>query len=121
MLLPNLGRIVALRGPVIDVDFNTGVLPRIQEALEIGSDLSNRLTAEVQSHLGEATVRAVALQPTAGLRRGATVQATGGPVTAPVGDAVLGRLLDVMGNVRDHGAPLPADIDRWPIHASRPH
>jgi F-type H+-transporting ATPase subunit beta len=119
-LLPNLGRIIALRGPVIDVVFNTGVLPRIQEALEITPDLSTRLTAEVQSHLDETTVRAVALQPTAGLRRGTTVQATGGPVTAPVGDAVLGRLLDVMGNVRDHGAPLPADIERWPIHRQPP-
>jgi F-type H+-transporting ATPase subunit beta len=105
-----------LRGPVIDVAFQTGVLPQIQEALEVAWDQPGHLTAEVQRHLDEATVRAVALQPTAGLRRGATVRATGGPVTVPVGDAVLGRLLDVMGNVRDHGPPLPADITRWPIH-----
>jgi F-type H+-transporting ATPase subunit beta len=60
------------------------------------------------------------LQPTAGLRRGAPVTATGGPVTMPVGDAVLGRLLDVMGEVRDLGAPLPAGIERWPIHRAPP-
>ncbi len=78
------------------------------------------MTAEVQSHLDQSTVRAVALQPTAGLRRGAPVQATGGPITMPVGDLVLGRLLDAVGEVRDLGTPLPADIERWPIHRRPP-
>ncbi len=78
------------------------------------------MTAEVQSHLDQSTVRAVALQPTAGLRRGAPVQATGGPITMPVGDSVLGRLLDAVGEVRDLGTPLPADIERWPIHRRPP-
>jgi F-type H+-transporting ATPase subunit beta len=74
----------------------------------------------VQSHLDRTTVRAVALQPTAGLRCGASVQATGGPITMPVGDEVLGRLLNVLGEVGDSGAPLPADMMRWPIHRRPP-
>jgi F-type H+/Na+-transporting ATPase subunit beta len=74
----------------------------------------------VQSHIDGATVRAVALQPTAGLRRGTQVQATGRPITMPVDDAVLGRLLDVMGELKDRGAPLLATIERWPIHRRPP-
>src|ERR1700692_948514 len=93
----NPGLVVALRGPVIDVAFEPGALPRIEEALLVEWDQPGFLTAEVQSHLDRATVRAVRLQPTAGLRRGALVRATGGPVTVPVGDEVLGRLLNVLG------------------------
>ena len=74
----------------------------------------------MQSHLDYTTVRAVALQPTAGLRRGTPVQATGGPMTMPVGDAVLGRLLDVTGEVKDLGPALPDDTLRWPIHRRPP-
>ncbi|HEX2939861.1 MAG TPA: F0F1 ATP synthase subunit beta [Rhodopila sp.] len=114
------GRVVALRGPVIDVAFDSRDLPRVQDALVVEWDRPTRLMAEVQSHIDEATVRAVALQPTAGLRRGTPVQATGGPLTMPVGDAVLGRLLDVVGEIGDRGAPLPADTLRWPIHRLPP-
>ncbi|MDR3529143.1 MAG: F0F1 ATP synthase subunit beta [Rhodopila sp.] len=114
------GRVVALRGPVIDIAFETGPLPRIEEALLVAWDQPGALTAEVQSHLDRTTVRAVALQPTAGLRRGATVRATGGPITVPVGDPVLGRLLNVLGEVGDLGPPLPADMTRWPIHRRPP-
>jgi F-type H+-transporting ATPase subunit beta len=83
------GRVVALRGPVIDVAFDLGTLPRIEEALRVEWDRPGSLIAEVQSHLDPTTVRAVALQPTAGLRRGAPVHATAGPITMPVGDNVL--------------------------------
>ena len=119
-LNPCRGRVVALRGPVIDVAFEPGHLPPIDQALRIDWDQPGPLIAEVQSHLDEATVRAVALQPTAGLRRGDAVEATGKTITMPVGDAVLGRLLDVMGNIQDLGAPLPADTPRWPIHRHPP-
>jgi F-type H+-transporting ATPase subunit beta len=114
------GKVVALRGPVIDIAFEAGPLPPIEQALRIEWDQPGPLIAEVQSHLDDRTVRAVALQPTAGLRRGASVQPTGGPITMPVGDAVLGRLLDVMGEVKDLGAPLAADTVRWPIHRRPP-
>ena len=117
---PGRGRVVALRGPVIDVAFDDAPLPPIEEALSVRWDRPGALIAEVQSHLDRTTVRAVALQPTAGLRRGIEVEATGAPITMPVGNAVLGRLLDVTGAVQDQGAQLPADIERWPIHRRPP-
>ncbi len=113
------GRVRAIRGAVLDVAFDGGTLPAIGEALHI-ADANLRLIAEVQSHLDAATVRAIALQATSGLCRGTAVQPTGGPLTAPVGDAVLGRLLDVTGAVHDHGPPLPADTPWLPIHRAPP-
>ncbi len=118
--IPCRGRVVALRGPVIDVTFDTGPLPPIEQALRVEWDQPGPLIAEAQSHLDYTTVRAVALQPTAGLRRGTSVLATGGPITMPVGDAVLGRLLDVTGEVKDLGPALPDDTVRWPIHRRPP-
>ncbi len=114
---PSSGNVTAIRGAVLDIRFAAGALPHIDEALEIGPD---RLVAEVQSHLDDVTIRAIALQPVGGLRRGTGVRATGGPVTVPVGEAVLGRVLDVLGGVQDHGPPLPADTPRWPIHRAPP-
>ncbi len=114
------GRVVALRGPVIDVAFAAGPLPPIEAALSVAWDRPEPLIAEVQSHLDDTLVRAVALQPTAGLRRGVEVRTTGGPITVPVDDAVLGRLLDVTGAVRDGGPPLPAEVARSPIHRRPP-
>jgi len=114
------GRVIALRGPVIDVSFDAGPLPQIDEALRIDWDQPSVLIAEVQSHLNQTTTRAVALQPTSGLRRGTPVHPSGQPITMPVGEAVLGRLLDVMGEVRDRGDALPASIERWPIHRQPP-
>jgi F-type H+/Na+-transporting ATPase subunit beta len=114
------GRVRAVRGAVVDVTFTCNSLPAIGEALRIGTDAASPLIAEVQSHLDAATARAVALHATAGLSRGTPVYATGGPLTAPVGDAVLGRLLDVSGEVHDRGPPLPADTPRLPIHRAPP-
>ena len=114
------GRVRAVRGAVVDVSFTRDVLPAIGEALRIETSQGRPLIAEVQSHIDTATARAVALHSTAGLARGTPVHPTGGPLTAPVGDAVLGRLLDVIGEVHDHGPPLPADTPRWPIHRAPP-
>ena len=72
-------------------------MPRLEEALIVEWDQPETLIVEVQAHLDESTVRGVALQATAGLKRGVPVRASGSPVTVPVGDAVLGRLLDVAG------------------------
>ena len=113
------GRVRAVRGAVLDVAFDGDALPAIGEALHI-DDGNQHLIAEVQSHLDPRTVRAIALQATSGLRRGTPVQPTGAPLTAPVGDAVLGRLLDVSGTVHDHGPPLPADTPWLPIHRAPP-
>ena len=117
---PSCGHVVAVRGAVLDVAFGAETLPAMDEALLIGGDRSNTLVAEVQSHIDAHTVRAIALQDTAGLARGTLVTATGAPLTVPVGEAVLGRLLDVMGTVRDRGPALPDDTPRWPIHRAPP-
>jgi F-type H+-transporting ATPase subunit beta len=92
----------------------------MEDALLIAGDSADLLVAEVQSHLDAHTVRAIALQDTAGLARGAPVTAIGGPLTVPVGEAVLGRLLDAMGTVRDRGPPLLDGTPRWPIHRAPP-
>jgi F-type H+-transporting ATPase subunit beta len=114
------GKVVAVRGAVVDVVFEGDDLPRLEEAVVVEWDRPGTLVVEVQAHLDASTVRGVALQATAGLRRGAPVRATGAPITVPVGDAVLGRLLDVTGSVRDNGPPLPADMPRSSIHRAVP-
>jgi F-type H+/Na+-transporting ATPase subunit beta len=115
-----LGTIHAVRGAVLDVVFDAGDLPPINSALVVDWDQSTQLVLEVHSHLDQTTLRAVAFQSTAGLARGTKVQATGAPVSVPVGTAVLGRLLDVLGQPKDNGAALPADTPRRPIHAKPP-
>ena len=114
------GRVAAVRGAVVDVVFASARLPRLDEALIIEWDRPEKLIVEVQAHLDERTVRGVALQATAGLRRGVAVRASGSPVTVPVDDAVLGRLLDVTGTACDGGAPLSAELPRAPIHRAAP-
>jgi F-type H+-transporting ATPase subunit beta len=114
------GRVCAVRGAVVDIGFPSDLLPNIGDALQIHSGPGRPLVAEVQSHLDATTVRAVALHATGGLARGTPVFLTGGPLTAPVGDAVLGRLLDVSGATLDHGPSLPGETPRWPIHRAPP-
>jgi len=87
----------------VDVAFPEGELPRVLEAVEVGIDQALPLVLEVQQHLDRRTVRAVALQVTSGLRRGAPVTRTGGPLMMPVGPTVLGRLVDVLGRPTDGG------------------
>jgi len=118
--LPRSGHVIAVRGPVLDVRFPTPPLPHINEALRVAWDRPGALIVEVQSHLDPVTLRAIALAETAGLRRGTEVVATGAPLTIPVGDPVLGRLLDVLGMPGDRGAPLPVATERWPIHRPPP-
>ena len=98
------GRVNAVRGAVIDVRFDDAELPPINTALVVEWDRPEPLLLEVHSHLDLTTLRAVAFQATAGLSRGVAVRSTGGPLAVPVGEAVLGRLLDVTGNVRDANA-----------------
>ena len=111
-------QVIAVRGPVLDLRIH-GPLPEIHDALEI-SDGARRIVLEVQAHLDQRTVRALALQDTQGLWRGAAARALGGPITVPVGGAVLGRLLNVIGQIDDGGEPLPVDVERRPIHHAAP-
>jgi F-type H+-transporting ATPase subunit beta len=114
------GHVAAVRGAVVDITFPTGGLPALHEALLINRSGQGEVLVEVQAHLDAETVRAIALDFTSGLRRGAEVRRTGGPITMPVGDPVLGRLLDIKGAVRDRGEALPADVPRSPIHRAPP-
>jgi len=115
-----LGRVVAVRGSVIDVAFPDRAIPAVNEAIAIDRDLNRRLIAEVQQHPNPGTVRAVALGDTAGLRRGDRVRALGEPIRTPVGDAVLGRLLNAIGEPVDRGPALPVDTPLRPIHGLAP-
>ncbi len=114
------GRLIAVHGSVVDVRFPAGALPGIDEGIEIERDGHDPLVAEVQQHLDPVTVRAVALENTAGLSRGAAAGGIGGSIRVPVGDAVLGRLLDAVGKPADRGPPLPPDTLYRPIHAPAP-
>ena len=114
------GTVILVRGAVVEVRFDDATLPPIDSALIVAWDRPEPLVLEVHSHADASTVRGIALQATAGLARGTKVHATGAPISVPVGDAVLGRLLDVVGTVRDQGPPLPADTPRRGIHAPPP-
>ena len=119
----NVGRIVEIKGVVIDAVF-TDRLPEIYTALAIDipdQDGSTRtLIAEVQQHLGDDRVRAVAMDSTDGLARGAVVTDTEAPISVPVGSATLGRLWNVIGEPIDEKGPAPEDTDRWAIHRDPP-
>ncbi len=114
------GVVCNISGSVIDVRFPKGALPRINAALEVLWDGPFGLVLEVQQHMDRETVRCVAIQETAGLSCGTTVEDSGHPIEVPVGDAVLGRVLNVMGEPIDNGAPLPADTPRRAIHQPSP-
>jgi F-type H+/Na+-transporting ATPase subunit beta len=120
----NIGKIVQVIGPVLDVEFEAEHLPELYNALDIsakaedGTDI--RVVAEVQQHIGRNQVRAVAMSSTDAVVRGMEVVDTGGPISVPVGAPALGRILNVLGEPVDNGAPIPKDALRWPIHRKRP-
>ncbi len=114
------GSIVRVRGSVVDVEFARGDLPPINEALLIQWDQPYRLIAEVEEHLDQRTVRAVAMQNTAGLSRGTAVWPTGMAIDVPVGEVVLGRLINAVGDTIDGLGPIDVSAPRWPIHRSAP-
>ncbi|HEX4085079.1 MAG TPA: F0F1 ATP synthase subunit beta [Chthoniobacteraceae bacterium] len=116
------GIIVQVIGPVVDVDFTGAELPKIYDALEIEYEVSGRptkLVFEVQQHLGENWVRAIAMSSTEGLKRGMSLRATGGPISVPVGEGVLGRVFNVTGDPVDERGPVNA-TKRYPIHRPAP-
>jgi F-type H+/Na+-transporting ATPase subunit beta len=114
------GIVVRVRGSVVDVEFSAGGLPALNEALVVESGAAFPLLMEVEDHLDPHTVRAVAMQNTAGLRRGAAVRKTGGPISVPVGEKVLGRLINVIGEPIDELGAFASDVPRWPIHRAAP-
>jgi F-type H+-transporting ATPase subunit beta len=114
----NTGCIVSVIGPVIDIRFDSGELPEIYNAVTM--DLDGRtVTAEVMQHLGDRTVRCVAMEATEGLRRGITARDTGAPISVPVGEQTLGRVMNVLGEPIDKAGDIGTDI-RWSIHREAP-
>jgi F-type H+-transporting ATPase subunit beta len=128
----NVGRIEEIQGVVIEAVF-PDELPEINHALiinrednpeeaeGISSGTGNVLVCEVQQHLGDDRVRAVAMDTTDGLARGVEVIDTGGPITVPVGDVTLGRIFNLLGETIDQGEAIKDDVERWPIHREAPN
>src|SRR6187200_1591857 len=119
----NKGNIVQVIGPVVDVEFGGGTqLPKIYNALEVAYEVNGnptKLTLEVQQHLGDNWMRSVAMSYTDGLKRGMEVVDTGGPISVPVGEGVLGRLFNVTGDTIDNRGPVKFE-KRYPIHRPAP-
>ena len=112
------GTIIRVAGPVVDVQFAAGKLPALQEALTVTAEGTER-TMEVTQHVNETTVRCIMLSASEGLGKGMTVQATGHGLTAPVGEATLGRMFDPLGRPIDGKGPVD-DVPHWPIHRKAP-
>ena len=112
------GTIIRVAGPVVDVQFAAGKLPALQEALTVTAEGTER-TMEVTQHVNETTVRCIMLSASEGLGKGMTVQATGHGLTAPVGEATLGRMFDPLGRPID-GKGSVDDVPHWPIHRKAP-
>ena len=112
------GTIIRVAGPVVDVQFTAGKLPALQEALTVSAEGTER-TMEVAQHVNETTVRCIMLSASEGLGKGMTVNATGHGLTAPVGEATLGRMFDPLGRPIDGKGPVD-DVPHWPIHRKAP-
>ncbi|XPV69453.1 MAG: F0F1 ATP synthase subunit beta [Halarcobacter sp.] len=115
------GNIIQVMGPVVDVEFD-GYLPEINEAIEVvlADANADRLILEVAAHIGDSRVRTIAMDMTEGLTRGQECTATGGPIKVPVGEAVLGRIFNVIGDPVDEGDAIAEDTERWSIHRAAP-
>ena len=120
----NIGKVIQVIGPVLDVEFESEHLPELYNALTInsksdaGADI--RVTSEVQQHIGRNQVRAVAMSSTDAVVRGMEVVDTGAPIKVPVGAAALGRILNVLGEPVDNGAEIGPEVERWAIHRAAP-
>lgn len=116
--MQNQGKIVQVSGPVVDVEFESGVLPRIKDALTVENN-GVKNTMEVSQHLGKNVVRCIMLSSSEGLYKGMEVTATGSPIKVPVGDKTLGRLFNVTGETLDGGESLENE-EHWSIHREAP-
>src|SRR6185436_11725340 len=118
-----VGKVVQVIGPVLDIEFAGGHLPAIYNALRVTGESGGQqvdIVVEVEQHLGENRVRAVAMKPTDGLQRGMTATDLGGPISMPVGPETLGRVLNVLGEPVDFPDRPVVTKERWPIHREAP-
>jgi len=117
------GKVIQILGPVIDVEFDTDKVPQINDALIVEFEAEGKkkkVVLEVAAQIGDNVVRTIAMDLTDGLVRGTKAVATGGPIKVPVGEAVLGRIFNVIGDVIDDGEPVGEDVERWSIHRDAP-
>ena len=119
MAAQNTGKITQVIGAVLDIRFDKGVLPEINDAVEIRRKDGSTLVAETAQHLGDDIIRCIAMGPTDGLIRGMEAIATGGPISVPVGEVTLGRIFNVLGEPIDK-KPMPEGVKRNPIHRKAP-
>ncbi|HCV21022.1 MAG TPA: F0F1 ATP synthase subunit beta, partial [Gammaproteobacteria bacterium] len=110
------GNIVEIIGAVVDVEFPRGSIPKVYDALKVSE---TGLTLEVQQQLGDGVVRSIAMGSSDGLKRGLEVSNSGAPITVPVGEQTLGRIMDVLGNPVDEAGPVESPT-RLPIHRQAP-
>ena len=115
----NKGKVTQVIGAVLDIRFDEGSLPEINEAIRIPTGEGNGLTVEVSQHLGDDTVRCIAMGSTDGLVRGMDAVATGAPISVPVGEKTLGRIFNVLGQPIDN-KPAPEGVSYEPIHRPAP-
>ena len=115
----NIGKITQIIGAVLDIKFSEGSLPEINEAINISLEGGKRLVVEVSQHLGDDTVRCIAMGSTDGLVRGMDAEATGASISVPVGEQTLGRMFNVLGEPIDEIAP-PKNVEHMPIHRKAP-
>src|SRR5687767_9727192 len=119
-----VGRVVQVIGPVLDVEFEADHLPELYNALQIKGMAAEGfpidVVAEVQQHIGRNQVRAVAMSSTDAVVRGMEVVDTGAPISVPVGEAALGRILNVLGEPVDNGPEIGPEVERWAIHRAAP-
>jgi len=115
----NIGKITQIIGAVLDIKFTEGHLPEINDAINVTTQERNKLVVEVSQHLGDDTVRCIAMGSTDGLVRGMEAIATGAPISVPVGENTLGRMFNVLGEPIDEVKP-PKNVEYWPIHRKAP-
>ena len=114
----NIGTVVQITGPVLDIKFAADALPKLLNAITIDNN-GHVITVEVAQHIGQDTVRCIAMESTDGLMRGMKATDTGGPITVPVGDKNLGRIFNLLGQPVDN-KPAVEGEERWPIHRPAP-
>ena len=116
--MSNIGTIVQVMGPVLDIRFGDGQLPNLLNAIEIDNN-GRKLTVEVAQHIGDNVARCIAMASTDGLERGMDAVDTGRPITVPVGEECLGRIFNLLGEPVDN-MPAPEAKEAWPIHRPAP-
>ncbi|MDY6141721.1 MAG: F0F1 ATP synthase subunit beta [Bacilli bacterium] len=116
----NIGRVVQIQGPVIDVKFDDNHMPELLTAIKVALGNDKYLTIEVAQHIGDDVVRCISMGPTEGLIRGMEAIDTGAPISVPVGEATLGRMFNVLGEEIDEQGKVPANTKRLPIHRAAP-